>query len=78
LDRAKISYRLPVPGARIRNGQMEANVPIAGLKIQYRAGNGPWRVYRNPVPVPLSGRSPVSLRTLSPDGHRVSRTVTVY
>jgi hexosaminidase len=71
LDRQNISYRLPVPGARVRDGLLQANAPIAGLKIQYRAGAGPWRAYHGPVAV----KGPVALRTLSPDGRRVSRTV---
>lgn len=71
LDRVNISYRLPVPGARVIDGRLQANAPIAGLKIQYRVGTEPWRVYDGPVAV----QGPVALRTLSPDGRRVSRTV---
>ena len=73
LDRQKISYRLPVPGARVAGGMLEANAPLAGLKIQYRAGKAPWRVYHGPVAV----TGPVALRTLSPDGRRLSRTVRI-
>ncbi len=73
LDAAGIAYRLPVPGARIANGKLEANSPIAGLAIQYRAGQGAWKTYAGPVAV----NGTVSLRTVSPSGHRVSRTVTV-
>jgi hexosaminidase len=73
LDRVKITYRLPVPGARVTNGQLEANAPIAGLKIEYRSGTAPWRNYNGPVVV----NGPVTLRTLSPDSKRGSRTVNV-
>jgi hexosaminidase len=73
LDRAKISYRLPVPGARITGGILEANAPIAGLKIQYRTAAAAWRVYNGPVAV----QRPVTLRTLSLDGRRVSRMVSL-
>jgi hexosaminidase len=73
LDRANIRYRIPVPGARINDGRLEANAPIAGLKIQYRSDKTPWRTYRGPVAV----KGPVTLRSLSPDGHRVSRAVSV-
>jgi len=38
LDRANITYRIPVPGGRVNGGRLEANAPIAGLKIQYRTG----------------------------------------
>jgi len=72
LDRVNITYRLPVPGARVTNGQLEANAPIAGLKIQYRTAKA-WRNYSGPVAV----NGPVTLRTLSPDGKRGSRTVSV-
>lgn len=73
LDRAAIRYRLPVPGARIAGGMLEANTPIAGLTIQYRTGKGAWRRYDGPVAV--SGKA--ELRTLSPDGRRGSRMVSV-
>ncbi len=73
LDRRAISYRLPVPGGRIAGGKLEANAPITGLKIQYRSGAAPWQNYKGPVAV----TGPVALRTLSPDGRRFSRTVSV-
>lgn len=73
LDTAGIAYRLPVPGARITNGKLEANSPIAGLAIQYRQGRGTWKTYTGPVVV----TGAVSLRSVSPSGHRVSRSVTV-
>ncbi len=73
LDRAGIRYRLPVPGARIANGLLEANVPVAGLTIQYRTGKAAWRHYDSAVAV--NGRT--ELRTLSPDGRRFSRVVSV-
>jgi len=73
LDQVNIPYRLPVPGGRMTDGQLEANAPIAGLKIQYRSGTAPWRNYRGPVAV----QGPVTLRTLSPNGKRGSRTVSV-
>ena len=71
LDRQHITYRLPVPGARVTDGVLEANAPLAGLKIQYRTATAPWRIYHGPVAV----TGPALLRTLSPDGRRVSRTV---
>ena len=71
LDRQNITYRLPVPGARVTGGVLQANAPLAGLKIQYRTAATPWRTYHGPVAV----TGPVQLRTLSPDGHRVSRMV---
>jgi hexosaminidase len=70
LDRANISYRLPVLGGRISGGRLQANALIAGLKIQVRTGKAPWRAYTGPIAV----KGPALLRTLSPDGRRVSRT----
>ncbi len=72
LDAAGLTYRLPVPGAHIAGGKLEANTPIAGLAIQYKQ-TGTWKPYTGPVAV--SG--PVSLRIVSPNGKRVSRTVVV-
>jgi hexosaminidase len=73
LDRSNITYRLPVPGGRIASGKLEANAPVAGLKIQYRTGKAPWQNYKGPVAV----TGPVTLRTLSPNGRRFSRSVSV-
>ena len=68
LDRAAIRYRLPVPGERIAGGMLEANAPVTGLKIQYRAGTTAWRNYTSPVAV--SGRTetahPVAGRIAAP------------
>ena len=71
LDRANINYRLPVPGARVTGGLLQVNAPIAGLKIQVRTAAAPWRAYNGPIAV----KGPALLRTLSPDGRRVSRMV---
>jgi hexosaminidase len=72
LTRDGVAYRVPVPGARIRGGMLEANAAIAGLPIEYRTA-GRWLSYTGPVPV--SG--PVEVRCLSPDGKRAGRAVKV-
>ena len=59
LDRANIHYRIPVPGAQLNEGVLEANAPIAGLTIAYRTDKAPWRIYRGPIAV----KGPVTLRT---------------
>lgn len=73
LDAAGVKYRLPVPGARLANGSLEANVPVAGLEIQYKTAKGAWTEYKGPV----AASGPVKLRIVSPDGKRFSREVTV-
>lgn len=73
LDAAGIAYRLPVPGAHIVGNKLEANSPIAGLKIEYRIGDGAWKTYSGPVAVDGT----VSVRTVSPSGKRFGRSVTV-
>lgn len=73
LDRIGISYRLAPPGARIAGGQLQAIGELPGDRIEYRQAGAAWTPYDGPVAV--SGA--VELRTRSPDGRRVSRTVTV-
>lgn len=73
LDQASVAWRLPVPGARIVNGWLEANLPMQGPVLQYRQGVGAWQTYRGPVRV----RGAVSVRSASSDGKRLGRTAVV-
>ena len=73
LDAAGLTYRLPVPGARLAGGVLEANVAYGNLAIQYRTRGGKWTTYSGPVAV----KGPLELRTISPNGLRGSRVVTV-
>ena len=73
LDAAGIDYRLAPPGGRITGGMLSANAEFPGTAIEYRAGDGPWQRYTQPVAI--SGR--VELRARSADGRRASRTVLV-
>lgn len=69
----KVEFYLPVPGGQISNGQLEANVAMPGLTIQYSQDNGAsWADYSGRVKV--SGE--VLLRTHGVDG-RNSRVTTV-
>ncbi|MFT4924655.1 MAG: hexosaminidase [Phenylobacterium sp.] len=69
----KVEYYLPVPGGQISNGQLEANVSMPGLTIQYSQDNGAsWSDYSGKVSVSGS----VLLRTHGVDGHN-SRATTV-
>ena len=46
LDQAKIEYRLPIPGARLEQGTLKANVALTGLQIQYSLDQGKnWVAY---------------------------------
>ncbi|MBP2160082.1 MULTISPECIES: family 20 glycosylhydrolase [Asticcacaulis] len=73
LDQAGVRYRLPIPGARVQNGKLEANAVPASLKIQYRAQGGNWTPYSGPAAV----KGEVRVRTVSPDGKRFSREAVV-
>jgi hexosaminidase len=64
-----VNYRIPVPGAVITGGVLDANVRFPGLAIEYSTNQGrTWITYARPVAV--SGR--IALRTRAPDG-RTSR-----
>ena len=73
LDREKVAYRLPPPGARVTGGIFEANLAYGDLKIQYRTQGGKWLTYHDAVEV----KGPVEARSVAPDGKRYSRIVTV-
>ncbi|WP_244501497.1 family 20 glycosylhydrolase [Sphingomonas gellani] len=73
LDRAGIAYRPAPPGARIAQGRLEAVSELPGETIEYRTAGGQWQAYRTLVAVTGS----VEVRTRSPDGRRVGRTVAV-
>jgi hexosaminidase len=45
LDRARIHYRLEVPGARLVDGALEVNVALPGLPLEYRSPSGSWTTY---------------------------------
>ncbi|MDX1639766.1 MAG: chitobiase/beta-hexosaminidase C-terminal domain-containing protein [Balneolaceae bacterium] len=70
------NYRLPLPGAVIKDGMLHANVAFPGLAIRYTTdGTTPGMdaaLYREPVRVD----GPVKLRTFDTRG-RGSRTVTL-
>ena len=73
LDQAGVKYRLPMPGARVTNGKLEANAVPSSLKIQYRTKSSKWTTYSGPAPV----KGEVHVRTVSPDGKRFSREAVV-
>ncbi|ATM85151.1 beta-N-acetylhexosaminidase [Yersinia enterocolitica] len=72
LDKAGIAYRLPVPGARVVAGQLEANISLPGLNIEYSTDGGQhWQQYDAKVQPKVSGD--VLIRSTSSDGKRSSR-----
>ncbi len=73
LDLAGIAYRIPVPGARIVDGRLHANLSIPGLPIEYKDGAGEWRPFKDGVVV--SGT--VWVRARSADSKRAGRSVEV-
>jgi hexosaminidase len=72
LDLASIDYRLPVPGAKIENGKLVANIVFPGLTIEYSTNQGKnWHRYTEPVGI-RKGET-VSVRSVSPNHKRTSR-----
>jgi hexosaminidase len=72
LDKSGIHYRLPVPGARLVDGKLEANTALPGLKIQYSIDNGKnWVDYIASQQPEITGK--VMVRTKSSDDKRFSR-----
>ena len=68
-----VNYRIPLPGAVITNGKLDASVRYPGFAIEFSTDGGrTWKTFQKPVAV--SGQ--VSLRTRAPDG-RTSRTALV-
>ena len=73
LDEMGVSYRVPLPGAKIESGILVASSAFPGLKIEYST-SGEWKEYTSPMEK-LSGN--IKLRTLSADGKRSSREINV-
>ncbi len=72
-----IPYRIPLPGAVINNGMLEANVKFPGLQIRYTT-DGTEPTVESPLyerPVQVSGKE-IKLKTFNSVG-RSSRTSTV-
>jgi hexosaminidase len=63
-----VNYRIPLPGGRIDNGVLRANVRNPGMTIELSTDGRRWRAYRGPVRV----GDWALLRTRAVDG-RVSR-----
>jgi hexosaminidase len=68
LDGVGVNYRIPLPGGRIQDGLLTANVRNPGMRIEYSVDGRRWSVYRGPVRV----GDRALLRTKAVDG-RTSR-----
>lgn len=76
LDKSGIHYRLPVPGARIVAGKLEANIALPGIAIDYSLDEGKsWQRYDQAAQPEVKGKAMV--RAVSSDGKRFSRSETL-
>ncbi|MBS0894224.1 carbohydate-binding domain-containing protein [Tatumella sp. JGM130] len=74
LDTAGINYRIPVPGAVIINGTLQANTALPGVAIEYSVDGGQqWLPYNSLKAPAVAGN--VLVRSISPDGKRFSPSV---
>ncbi|AKJ41449.1 beta-N-acetylhexosaminidase [Pragia fontium] len=72
LDKAGVAYRLPVPGAKVVDGKLEANIALPGMIIEYSADGGKsWKRYDDKAKPAVKGE--VWVRSQSHDGKRFSR-----
>ncbi len=69
-----VNYRIPLPGAKIENDTLYANMEIPGFTIMYSLDNKTWTKYTTPVAVKKGAA--VSLKALNFKG-RESRVVKV-
>ncbi|XP_071140803.1 N,N'-diacetylchitobiase-like [Mytilus edulis] len=77
LDRMHVNYRLPPPGAIIKDGILHVASVFPGLPIEYSVNTGSLPLVWNRVNGGERITETISLRTLSPDGKRHSREVYV-
>ncbi|MGS2742978.1 beta-N-acetylhexosaminidase [Halomonas sp. LS-001] len=76
LEQDGVSYRLPLPGARIEEGRLVANVALPGVTIEYSLDDGAsWQAYQDNAPPQVENT--LLLRSVSADGQRRSRIVTL-
>lgn len=77
LEQDGIAYRLPLPGARIEAGRLEANVALPGVAIEYSLDDGvSWQSYQDSAP-PEVENTTVLLRSIGANGQQHSRVVTL-
>ncbi|RUS75545.1 hypothetical protein EGW08_016695, partial [Elysia chlorotica] len=78
LDAMGVTYRVPPPGVRRDQDRLLTNVEFPGLKVQFRVEGVPDSAWLDLTPdIKFDADRTVLLRTVSPDGRRVSREVKV-
>lgn len=78
LDRMHVKYRLPPPGAIIKDGILHVASVFPGLPIEYSVNTGSQPLVWSRVKGGERITETIILRTLSPDGKRHSREVYVH
>ncbi len=71
-----VSYRIPSPGAIVRDGNVTANIQLPGLAIRYTTDGTDPGPESNLYAGPLSGKTMVKLRAFDSRG-RGSNTITI-
>ncbi|MGD8171157.1 beta-N-acetylhexosaminidase [Vibrio sp. TRT 21S02] len=75
LEKAGIDYRLPVPGAKIDNGELSMNVQFPGVELQYSLDGKQWKTYSDEAKPKVAGE--VFIRSVSVTGEKASRVTSV-
>lgn len=76
LEKAGINYRLPIPGAKIKNGQLSMNISFPGVILQYSVKEGKIWLNYDPLNKPYVGDK-VKIRSISSTSDSVSRITSV-
>ena len=67
-------FRLPTPGAIIKNDKLLMNIAFPGLALQYQIDANGWQNYlTSNGPVKIAKGTTVKIRSVSPSGKRFSR-----
>ncbi|WP_260260122.1 beta-N-acetylhexosaminidase [Vibrio intestinalis] len=75
LEKAGIDYRLPVPGAKVENGQLAMNSAFPGVELQYSVDGENWSTYSDDKRPTIVGE--VFIRSISASGEKASRVTSV-
>ncbi|MCZ4295970.1 beta-N-acetylhexosaminidase [Vibrio sinaloensis] len=75
LEKSGIDYRLPVPGAKLENGQLTMNVQFPGVELQYSIDGETWMTYSDQDRPMVAGE--VFIRSVSATGEKASRVTRV-